>query len=179
MRQGVIITAIGKDRPGIVDRLSGIIYREGCNLEDSRMAILAGEFAFIVLVTGPESAVTKLKDSLPSFAEDADLTLQVRTTHLEEVPREPVEEFLPYEIHVVAMDHPGIVHRVSNVLASKGINVAALDTRVTNAPTTGTPIFALNIEAQIPVKLSIAELRADLEQVADEENLDLEFRAVR
>ncbi len=59
MREGLIISAIGRDRPGIVDRLSGAIFRNGCNLEDSRMAILGGEFA--LALDGPLFPTPSLK----------------------------------------------------------------------------------------------------------------------
>jgi len=178
MPEGLILTAVGQDRPGIVDQLSGVVFREGCNLEDSRMAILGGNFAVIVLVTGAKDALGRLTAALPAIEEDLGLALQVRTTTVEQPQSINLGRGLLYRITAVAMDHPGIVHRISSILARNGINVAALDTRLTHAPTTGTPVFALTIDAQVPASLSLAELRALLERVADDENLDLEFHAI-
>ncbi|MBM3890900.1 MAG: glycine cleavage system protein R, partial [Verrucomicrobia bacterium] len=45
MRQYLVVSAVGQDRPGIVDRISEFILDHDCNIEDSRMAILGGEFA--------------------------------------------------------------------------------------------------------------------------------------
>ncbi|MBI4585703.1 MAG: ACT domain-containing protein [Planctomycetes bacterium] len=177
MRQGLIISAIGKDQPGIVDRASGLIFQHQCNLEDSRMAILGGEFALIVLVTGPAEALSCLEEELPRLAGEMGLTLQIRRTRLEEALPEHAAKTLPYQITAVAMDHPGIVHRLSHVLARHHVNVASLETHRTHAPNTGTPVFSLSIEAQVPVEVPIARLRSALEAIADEENLDLQFRA--
>ena len=74
------------------------------------------------------------------------------------------------------MDHPGIVHRVTNLLAQQGVNVATLDTHLGHAPTTGTPVFSLNMEIQAPTQISFEELQKRLELLAEAENLDLELR---
>ncbi len=178
VREGLIVTAVGTDRPGIVDRLSGVILDEGCNLEDSRMAILGGHFALIVLVTGDAEALGRLPSALSRLEDELGLGLQLRSTRLEPAKGEARAGLL-YRITAVAMDHPGIVHRISHLLADRGINVAALDTRVTHAPTTGTPVFSLTIDAQVPPGVSLARLRSVLARLADDEDLDLEVHAVR
>ena len=47
-----ILTALGIDRPGLVDEVSRFIYDRGGNIEDSRMVNLRGQFAIMVLVGG-------------------------------------------------------------------------------------------------------------------------------
>ena len=76
------------------------------------------------------------------------------------------------------MDHPGIVHRLTHVLSEEGVNVVSLDTSVGQAPTTGTPMFTLVLDAQIPSSVDLSELRERLLAVGEEENIDLEFEAV-
>ena len=49
----LLLSAIGHDRPGIVSGLSKVLYEHGCNLEESSMTRLAGEFACILIVTPP------------------------------------------------------------------------------------------------------------------------------
>jgi glycine cleavage system transcriptional repressor len=175
MRDGLIISAIGKDRPGIVDSLTGMVLEHGGNLEDSRMAILGGEFSLMVLVTASTDSLRTLEATLPRVAEELDLTVQIRPTRIEE--SSDSEPALNYRLSVVSMDHPGIVHRVSKLLAQRGVNVAKLDTHLGFAPTTGTPVFSLSMEVQVPAQLPIAGLRGELETLAEEENLDLELRA--
>ena len=41
----LVLTALGPDRPGLVNEISAMVLAAGANLEDSRMAILGGEFA--------------------------------------------------------------------------------------------------------------------------------------
>ncbi len=52
----LVLTAVGPDRPGLVSEISSMVLSAGANLEDSRMAILGGEFALLVLVSGDEKA---------------------------------------------------------------------------------------------------------------------------
>jgi len=48
----LILTAVGPDQVGLVEKLSEFIARHGCNIEDSKMAVFCGEFAVIVLISG-------------------------------------------------------------------------------------------------------------------------------
>ena len=52
MRQLFALSAIGRDRPGIVADLAELIYECDCNLEDSRMTLLGSEFAVLLLLSG-------------------------------------------------------------------------------------------------------------------------------
>ncbi len=57
MGQRFIMTAFGKDRPGIVADVTGILYENGCNLEDTSMTLMAGEFTLILLFTAGSADV--------------------------------------------------------------------------------------------------------------------------
>ena len=46
------LSAIGRDRPGIVADLAELIYECDGNLEDSSMIILGSEFAVLLLLSG-------------------------------------------------------------------------------------------------------------------------------
>ncbi|HZN56855.1 MAG TPA: ACT domain-containing protein, partial [Planctomycetota bacterium] len=76
----LIILAAGKDRPGIVDRISGLVYEAGCNLEDSRMCILGGEFSLMVLITGPSASLERVVAGLPRLERELDLLVKVKET---------------------------------------------------------------------------------------------------
>ena len=44
MGTSLVVTVIGNDRPGIVERLSDVVLAAEANWEESRMARLAGKF---------------------------------------------------------------------------------------------------------------------------------------
>jgi glycine cleavage system transcriptional repressor len=170
----LVLTAIGPDRPGLVRELAGAIHAAGANLEDSRMAILGGEFALLLLLSGPEAAAAAVEKAAPGLGEKLGLRVLSKRTG-----RSEARSFLPYRISVTGFDRPGIVLRISEILARRGINVASLESRLTFAPLSGTPMFVLEADLQVPSEVALAELRRELVAQCDEENLDLSLESVR
>src|SRR6476659_6594401 len=75
-----ILTAIGMDRAGLVDEVSRYIFDRGGNIEDSRMVNLRGQFAIMLLVTGDEATIGKLRHEQARLAETSGLQVDVRPT---------------------------------------------------------------------------------------------------
>lgn len=61
----LVITALGADRPGIVNTITRHVSSCGCNIEDSRLAMLGEEFTFIMLLSGTWNAITLIESTLP------------------------------------------------------------------------------------------------------------------
>ena len=131
----LVITASGEDKIGIVDRLSGRIADSGCNIEESRMAVLGGHFAFIMLVSGAWHALSKLEGQMTALGEQLGLTIVHERTR----KRERAEPAIPYNVEVVTMVHPGIVRSLAAFFSRNGINIEELQTSTYPAPHTGTP----------------------------------------
>jgi glycine cleavage system transcriptional repressor len=167
----LVLTAVGPDRPGLVREISRAIRTAGGNLENSRMAILGGEFAIIVLVSGAAAALERLEQTTGELQGKLGLRVLSKPTGLSDSQR----PFVLYRIRVTGVDHPGIVERVSEILAGHGINVASLETHVAFAPLSGTPLFVLEAELQIPSETALARLRRELSVACEDENLDLLF----
>ncbi len=174
-RPGLLLLAAGDDRPGIVDSISGLVYRAGCNLEDSRMSVLGGAFALMVLVTGTEEQLARLEEDVRELGKDLRLTVESKRTDAARVPAKERGQGAVCRIRAVSMDHPGIVHKLTRVLAEEGVNVQSLDTAVNPAPTTGTPMFSLVLDAEVPSSVDLAVLRGRLLRLGEEEGIDLEF----
>ena len=164
----LVLTAVGPDRPGLVNEISSLVLAAGANLEDSRMAILGGEFALLMLVSGETQAVTQLERSADELGSRLGLRVLTKPTTSQQASR----DFLPYQIRVTGVDRPGIVQRVAAVLAGRGVNVASLESRLAYAPLSGTPMFILEAALQIPSALALADLRRELSSACDEENWD-------
>lgn len=173
-RPSLVLTAVGPDRPGLVNALSAWIREAGANLEDARMAQLGGEFALILLVTGKREALDRVEALRERIETELGLTSFTRST----TTSAPPPGALAYRLRVSGIDRPGIVQGVSGVLAPRGINVASLSSRVANAPLTGTPMFHLEAALQIPGSVALSELRAALAATCDEENLDYSLEAL-
>jgi glycine cleavage system transcriptional repressor len=156
----LVLTAVGPDRPGLVSEIAAAIHAAGANLEDSRMAILGGEFALLLLLSGSEAAAAAVEHAAEPLGEKLGLRLLSKRT-------------------VTGFDRPGIVLRVSEILARRGVNVASLESHLAYAPLSGTPMFVLEAELQVPSEVALAELRRELSAQCDEENLDLSLESVR
>ncbi len=167
-RVSAVVTAVGPDRPGIVDRVAAVIHDAGCNIEESRMAVLGGEFALIQLFSGAKVGVDRVKKGMKRAARELGLTFTIKTTR---APRR-TGGFLLYRLKVSGLDHPGIVHRIASVLAGMEVNIASMDTRQAEAPVSGTPVFSLAADLQVPMGLAVGELRKSLDAVCAAEALD-------
>lgn len=175
----VLLLATGRDRPGLVDQVSGLIYEAGCNLEDSRMAILGGEFSLMVLATGAPESLARLVAGVPRLEKELDLFVKVKETVAGQSQPKGSAPHLRCRLDAVAMDHPGIVHRLTRLLHEHQINVARLDTTRSSAPITGTPMFAMEMDLDVPAQVSLAALRSQLVRWAEAANIDLDFRVER
>jgi len=167
-RRYVVFTAVGPDRPGLVNEISSLIRAAGANLEDSRMAVLGGEFAIILLVSGSADAIERTKQIGAQVESELKLRCILKETTRVTAPN----DYLPYRIQVSGADRPGIVQAIAAILASRGINVASLESRLTYAPESGTPMFVLEAELRVPSKIVLSELRSQLAATCEEENLD-------
>lgn len=167
-----VISTIGRDKPGVVDRISTMVHELNLSIEDSRMTVLGSEFAVLMSVTGGDLPLQRLETKLQQLAEEQDLAFLFRRAG----ERTGVEGRIPYTVHVTAMDHPGIVHGVARFFSSRNINIYNLDTVTERAPHTGTPIFSLVMEIEIPPDVRIAELRDHFFYFCDDHDLDGELR---
>jgi len=164
----LVISALGEDRPGIVHRLTQAVHEHGANIADSRMTILGGEFAVLLLVSAPWNAIAKLEDQLPALAKSLDLTLSSKRTSA----RKDAPEAMPYHVEVVAIDAPGIVYRVSDFFSSQGCNIQDLQTSRYLAAHTGAPLFSMHMTLSLPRDKAIGQLREQFFNLCDEMNLD-------
>ena len=166
--QYIVISALGEDRPGIANDLAFHILDNGGNIVNSQMTLLHNHFAMTVLVSGPWNALAKLESGLPGLAQK--LSLDIISKRTEERPDSGA--YLPYLIEIISVDQTGLVYRVTEFFASRMINITNLDTLVSAAAHTGTPLFSMNISVQIPAELHIARLREEFMEFCDYHNVD-------
>ena len=169
----VLLTAVGSDRPGIVAALAGSLVDQGCNLEDSTMTILRGQFAVLLVVDTPDgTGPGDVEAALAPVARSLDLVVAVRPIE-EQV--DPVGDgpaggdggagggTVTFSVH--GADRPGIVHRAAQALADAGGNVIDLSTRLVGSGEA--PVYVLILTVGFPPEVdrdaAAAEVRATLE----------------
>lgn len=168
MNTHLVVSILGEDHPGIVESISDAVREAGCNLEDSRMSVLGGAFAMILLARGNWNTTTKLEKALDRLAQTMELVITTQRTQR----REPHGDFVPYGVDVVALDQPGIVHELANFFASRGVNIQNMTTATYAAPHTGSPMFSLHMTVEIPGQAHLATLRDEFLDLCDDLNLD-------
>lgn len=164
----LVLSALGADRTGIVDELARTATDARCNIADSRMIVMGQEFAIIMMVSGTWDAIAKLEVQLPAVGRRLSLEILSKRTETRAVQKDAI----PYNVHVIALDNPGIVHEIANFFASQGINIEAMETSTYAAPHTGSQMFALSMTVNIPARVHIATLRENFMLFCDDRNLD-------
>lgn len=134
----IVVSLAGEDRVGIVRTVSAAVTAQNANVEESKMAILGGDFAMIVYVSAEtancaDSLASRLKAELPDFS------ISVRKTT---PPVETVEKSL-WMLEVEGPDSPGIVSAITTALAKHEANVHDLDTETSTAPFAGFSLFKM------------------------------------
>ncbi len=175
MSNQLVIAAIGEDRPGLVDALSGWILDSGCNIADSRMTVLGGEFAVLLLAEGQWNSLAKLEDQFTQTQSKLGMTITLKRTE----GKQAEGAYLPYAVDVVALDHPGIVHNLASFFSQRNINIQELSTASYAAAHTGTQMFSVHMSLDVPADTHIAGLREEFLDFCDRLNLDAVIEPVK
>lgn len=175
MSQLIVITAIGRDRAGVVHELTRAVLDCGGNIVESRMTALGAEFAMLLLVSGNWATLTRLESDLDKVAESGNLTVTIRRTE----SRPQLAGMLPYAVDVVCLDQPGIVHNIAGFFSDRKIDIAELSTRSYAAAHTGSPMFSVQLSINIPGDVPIAGLREEFMDFCDQLNLDAIMEPVK
>ena len=177
MKTYFILSAIGKDRPGIVADVSEVIFECGGNIEDSSTTLLRSHFALLLLFsTEKEEVNQKLSSALKRLEWEKGLTVFYSPVTLEEVQRPAPEHTARFRVTASGVDHAGIVSRVCRLLADHQINVVDMKTHSVFSAESGTPLFEMDIDIEVPRSISEQKLREDLHRLANELMIDLVVR---
>jgi glycine cleavage system regulatory protein len=162
----LVLTVIGDDRAGLVKALADVVAQHGGNWERSHLAELGGKFAGIVEVSVSAGRAGALESALRPLQGMLDVEVHEAGAAPPSAGREVVVE-------LVGNDHPGIVRAVSGALAEHGLSVTELETSTRDAPMAGGRLFEARAVVVVPDAADLSELRAALEQLADEVLVDL------
>jgi glycine cleavage system transcriptional repressor len=173
MRRWFILSAIGRDRPGLVAELARLALECDANLEDSRMTILGSDFAVILLCSSTDaSSGDRLAVGAKRLERDHGLTILLR--HLDDGPRSavPAPGTKLYRVEAAGEDRAGIVAGICGVLAERRVNIVELATRSRPGPG-GSPHYEMALRVEVPEDLDPRRLREELEAEADRLVIDV------
>ena len=176
MRTNIVFTLTGTDRIGIVEEVTQLLLDLDGNVETSRMARLGGEFAIVMLLSLPAGQLANLDKAVETLTVQGYKVTAIRT---EQTYAEAHAGWLPYQIELHGADHEGIVHQIAHHLSQRGINIETMDTSVTQAPVSGTPLFTMTARVVVPPDLHDQGWEATLQEVGDHLNVDIKVVAVQ
>lgn len=172
MENKFIMTAFGKDRPGIVAEISELIFENRCRLEDSNMGRLADEFTLILLLSGTdENLQEKLSNECKRLEREKNVSVFIRPLDYERPVEKNGDDLCT--IKVDGIDQAGIVFKLSKLLAENRINIETLKSRKKFLPNTGTAMYAVEIAATLPETVTKNDLSEKMEGLANEIHLDI------
>jgi glycine cleavage system transcriptional repressor len=167
------VSAIGRDRPGIVADISGVLLRHEVNVEDSQMTILRGHFAMMIVLAAPDDLD---RDALASGLDSAATALGLEALTLRDVGDLSASGPEPsHMVTVYGVDHPGIVHAAATALAGRSVDITDLNTRLLEDDE-GEPLYVLMMEVALPPGLTPGELERELAGVGADEGVEVTLR---
>jgi glycine cleavage system transcriptional repressor len=165
----VVVTAVGRDQPGIVAALTGAVYHAGGNLDDATMTRLHGVFSTMVSVQiGKDRTLDELRTNLDRVGETLGLIISAEEVDADHALEAPPDHL----ITVYGADKPGLVYGITTRLASLGVNITDMDTRV--AGDSAEPVYVMILEV-VAGDLDLASL---LSQIRTELNVDIAVQSL-
>ncbi len=161
MERALVMTVIGRDRPGLVETVAHLVTEHGGNWRESRMARLGGQFAGILRVQLPADKEASFLNGVENLRQHG-LTI---SAHPDLVPgAHPGSEV--YDLELVGQDRPGIIRQISGAMADFGANVEELETTCGSAAMSGETLFKARARISLSPGADLSSLRQKLERIA-------------
>ncbi len=154
-----VIAVFGRDEPGIVAQVSGLLAQLNCNIEDASQTILYGRFAgmFVVRPLHPLE-LNDVQQRLANAFHGRELLFW--TSPVEKKTAVPVaENVAPFVITTIGPDQVGLVAGVTEILAEFGVNITALRA---NAQAEDASQWVMIYEVDVPKSIDRRHFRGAL-----------------
>ena len=164
----IIVTAVGKDRPGLTQSLAAAIQDAGGNWLESHFARLGGQYVGSVLVELPDNRLADLERAA------ADACDEGFTVGVLPAMRGSAVSGQPLAFDVVAKDRPGIVRELATALAALDVNIEDLQTSAEDGAMFGDKLFRAHASVLVPPGTALENVRAALENISGDLMVDFE-----
>lgn len=162
----LVITALGADRPGIVNTITRHVSSCGCNIEDSRLAMLGDEFTFIMLLSGSWNAITLIESTLPLKGAELDLLIVMKRTTARPRPALPATVWVQVEVP----DSPHIIERFTGLFDAHEMNIAELVSRTQANEEDASAQLFIQITAHSPASQNASNIEQAFKALCTELN---------
>lgn len=172
----LVLGAVGPDRKGLVLDVTRFLSERGGNIEDGQMSVLGGEFGVMLLVRASADGAARIERDAGELEKLTGTTVLLRRTHSPKQHRQG--ETMPCRVTLESFDRAGLVSAFAEPVRELGINIVSIETVAFEAPFSGTQLFRLEAELDVPRGVSLARLRESLASLTQEGGGDIEVRAI-
>ena len=176
MKNYFLLTAFGKDRPGIVAGVLRVLVDLKGNIEDASMTRLGGEFTMMLVTSLPSGmTVAKLDKALRPLQKK--LGLEVTPKNIPAAAARQTKSDAPkFLISVYGADRSGIVHAITDALAKRKVSVTDLQTKVIGSSTK--PVYVMLLEVDVPASVDLDDLRSELDRLHQDLKVEISLQDI-
>lgn len=170
----IALTAIGRDKPGIVANVTKALFDHDCNIEDSSMTILQDEFSMILITRAPENTnMETLQFDLKTAGSKLGLTI-----NMTEMCAEPGASAAAatHILSVSGADKSGIVFRTSELLCQWKVNITDLSTKILRIK--DADVYIMMMEVFVPAELDCASFNERLDTLAKALGVEISLKEI-
>lgn len=164
----MILTIIGPDKPGLVERLSNTIAEHNGNWLESSLSRLGGKFAGILVISAPDDKASALITALQAL-QNSGLKIVAEMADEQERPG----TLQAFTLELIGHDKPGIVREISQALAKRHINVENLTTELVSGSMSAELLFKAEAHLLAPDSLDFDDLQSAIEAIANDLMVDI------
>ena len=162
----IIIHVNGLDRIGIISDISKEINKLSGNIETSKMVKLGRDFNMLLLISIKKENIKLLENKLLLYN---DLSVTLKQTANEKSANNI------YLFILKGADNEGIVHMFTQLFSKYNISIIDVETKLLNAPTTGSPLFYMKLILEIPKNILMAGIIKKCHNLEDENNVAIKI----
>jgi len=166
----IVVSALGTDQPGLVNRITSAVVEHGGNIEMQRSAHMAEEFA-VMMLCAFSGDVGPAVDTLRALSTER-LQVNARETTADAEGRDAVHA----ELTASGADQPGIIDALSGLLYRHSVNIESMDYDVEYAPMSGQPLFRMESRLLVPAGADLNAVRDEIRELESELHFDVILR---
>ncbi|WP_250884054.1 ACT domain-containing protein [Glaciecola sp. XM2] len=158
--QAMVLTVVGKDKPGLIEQIAKAVKQADGNWLKSSFCHLSGHFAGFVEVMLPLANHNQLIQACHTLS-----SLQIT---LVPAAIDDINNTREFALIVTGNDRQGIVNDISHCLANLQVSIKELNTHCQSAPNWGSPLFTAKMQLACAPDLQLDDIQDALEQITDD-----------
>lgn len=162
----LVLTIIGEEKLGLVEKLSNVLVAHHANWLASNLSYLSGYFTGVVEIEIAQEHLAELNLALEQLSE---LKIEVHDS-----VGEPLQQTQEIEFVITGNDRKGIVQELSAIITHKGASIIQFNSSRQSAPNWGGGLFHAVAKVALPMGMSADVIAEALEQLASDIVVDLE-----